>query len=957
MDRRPRFLLVLFAFLTLFSLVLPSAQVRPVYSRGIVGLEQVLRRLQTTASLLHTGAHPDDEDSALIARVARGDHARVAYLSLNRGEGGQNIIGLELFDTLGVIRTEELLQARTLDGGEQFFTTAFDFGFTKTMEEAATKYGEERILGDMVRAIRVYRPLVLVSRFSGTPADGHGQHQLAGKLTPLAFRAAGDPARFPEQIKEGLRPWQVWKLYVGQSFRPTPGNEPTLRLPVGGYDALLGRTYFEIAMEGRSQHKSQEMGMIERRGPQTSGLRLVERVQRITSKLAAQPPREAAMASGAAAAAPPSAPAGAASAPSSSESSARAAGAAASGAAAGAGGEERGVFDGLDVTVPGLARLAGLPDGALREQLDAMQKSAADALKTIDVDAPARIVPTLADGLKAARAARAALTSLSGASDEARADADVLLARKEDEFEEALIRAAGLTVDVLADRETAAPGESVRVSVQSYVPEGSPVVLGVATPRVPAGWDVGAATGEASDSGDPFARFFREVPTRAEAFSVKVAKDAPFTTPYWLRSPRKGYVFDWSQVDPASRNLPFGAPVASVDVAMQIGGVAVTLTRPVEYRYADSIRGEIRRPFAVVPAITVAFDSLLEVVPLAELGKPHRIAVRLQNQTLRDPQGFVRLTLPSGWTSQPAQAPFTLKARGDRTAVFFTVTPAAGTPAGAYQLAADAVTTGQDPQSQQIYRTAMRSVDYPHIQTHRLYDPAVAAVRVLDVKVAPVRVGYVMGSGDQVPDAIRRMGLDVTLLNADQLSAGDLSRFDTIVVGVRASESRPEFVSNNGRLLQFARDGGTLIVQYQQTDYVARGLSPLPGEMPTRVTDEAAPITVLQPTHPRFTFPNRITEDDWKDWVQERNLYAFSTFDPQYVPLLETRDPGEPAQRGGELYLRLGKGHYIYTAYAWFRQLPAGVPGAYRLFANLLSLPKAPAAGASSTAPAPARQR
>src|ERR1700754_1054390 len=233
--RLPRILTVLFT-LTIVALVgahglmrpAVSAQVRPVYSRGAFGLVQVLQRLQTTASLMHTGAHPDDEDTALIARVARGDPARVAYLALNRGEGGQNIIGLELFDALGVIRTEELLQARTLDGGDQFFTTAFDFGFTKTLEEAATKYGEERILGDMVRAIRLYRPLVLVSRFSGTPAAGHGQHQLAGKLTPLAFAAAGDPSRFPEQFQEGLRPWQPRKLYVGQSFRPDSANEATL---------------------------------------------------------------------------------------------------------------------------------------------------------------------------------------------------------------------------------------------------------------------------------------------------------------------------------------------------------------------------------------------------------------------------------------------------------------------------------------------------------------------------------------------------------------------------------------------------------------------------------------------------------------------------------------------------------------------------------------------------------
>ena len=573
----------------------------------------------------------------------------------------------------------------------------------------------------------------------------------------------------------------------------------------------------------------------------------------------------------------------------------------------------------------------------------------------------------LAEGLRVTRAARTALKSLQ-APELAKWDADSLLAHKEADFEDALVRASGLEIDVLADRATAAPGESLRVTVQTYLPvadpsagkallsasagagaasAGSPSVvkLGAASVKVPAGWEATVATGPAEDTDtSPFARFFRETPTRADAFSVKVAADAPFTTPYWLATPRKGNVFEWQGVDAATKNLPFAAPVASAELAVEIGGAAIAVKRPVEFRYADSIRGEIRRPFTIVPGLTVALDSKLEIVPLADLGKPRRVAVRLQNQTLRNPEGTVSLKLPSGWKSEPAQAPFALKARGEKTAVFFTVTPAAGTPAGAYEFAAEAVSGGQ------TYRTALRMIEYPHIQTHRLYDPAVAAVRVVDLKVAPVRVGYVMGSGDLVPDAIRRMGLDVTLLNEEQLSAGDLSRFDTIVVGVRASESRPEFVSNNGRLLQFARDGGTLIVQYQQTDYVARNLAPLPAEMPTRVTDENAPITVLQPAHPVFNFPNKIGEADWKDWVQERNLYAFSKFDPQYVPLLETLDPNEPKQTGGEVYLKLGKGHYIYTSYAWFRQLPAGVPGAYRLFANLLSLPKADASPTTAAA-------
>ncbi len=843
---------------------------------------QALHQLQTTASLMHTGAHPDDEDTALIARVARGDHARVAYLSLNRGEGGQNIIGLELFDALGVVRTEELLQARTLDGGEQLFTTAYDFGFTKTLEEAAEKWGEERILGDMVRAIRTYRPLVLASRFFGSPVDGHGQHQLAGKLTPIAFKAAADPARFPEQIAEGLRPWQVRKLYVGQSFRQNPENVPTLTLQTGVYDAVLGRTYYEIAMEGRSQHKSQEMGTVERRGPQASGLRLADTAM----------PRGAA--------------------------------------------DESSVFEGIDTTVPGIPRLVGLPDGPLRDPLLLMQRAADEALKALDVAQPSKIVPLLADGLRATRAAREALSTLTAGDADARADAEFLLAIKERQFANALVRAAGVTVDVLADRETAAPGESAFAVVNTYVPDAAPVKITDVTLRLPDGWRAEPGKAPEGESDEFMSRFFRETPTRGDGFRISVPSDAALTTPYWLAAPRTGYVFDWT--DARTKNQPFAPPAASGVVTVEIGGVPLTIDRPLQYRIADSIRGEIRRAFAIVPALTVGFDSTLDVVPLAELGKPRRIAVRLHNQTLSTSSGSVRLILPDGWKATPAEAPFTLSARGDRTAVMFQVTPALKTPAGRYAISAQASIDGR------AYTQSQRVIAYPHIQTHRLYEQAAMQVRVFDLKVASVHVGYIMGSGDQVPDAIRRLGLPVTLLDADQLDTGDLSRFNTIVIGVRASESRPDCVANNGRLLDYVRNGGTLIVQYQQGDYVSRGLSPYPAQMASRVTDEHAPITILQPQHPVFTFPNRIADDDWKDWVQERNLYAFTSMDERYVALLETHDPGEPPQRGGQVYARIGKGHYIYTSYAWFRQLPAGVPGAYRLFANLLSLPKAPAA-------------
>jgi len=856
-----------------------GAQVRPIYDMGAAGLVQLLERLQTTASVLHTGAHPDDEDSSFLARMARGDHARAAYLSLNRGEGGQNIIGTELFDALGVIRTEELLQARRLDGGEQFFTRSFDYGFSKTRAEAAAKWDEQAVLGDMVRVIRGFRPFVLYARFSGTPQDGHGQHQMAGYLTPLAFRAAADPAQFPEQIEEGLRPWQAKKLYRGAPFRPDPASPPTTDVQTGIVDRALGRTYAEIAAEGRSQHKSQEMGGIEPMGPAASGLILLSPAP-----------------------------------------------------VAGVAARERSVFDGLDVSLPGLAAIAGLPAGSLRTELAAIETAARQALSTYQPLDPSRIVPPLADGLAATRAARRALQGLD-ASRDAKGDADFLLAVKERDFIDTLVRAAGVVIDPLSDTETVTPGGSLTVSARTFLANPGIVTLTGTQLRAPAGWRVApapppAATGNQGPPGR------REVPTDEARYAVTVAANAPLTQPYFLREPRRGDMYQW----PVStdRSMPFDAPLLAVEVSAQIGGQAVTITRPVQYRMGDRIRGELRRDVNVVPAVAVGVDSRLLIVPTGTAPNTQRVVVRATNLTDKAVRGVVRLRMPQGWSAEPAEAPLSL-AQGENGAATFVVRAPLKRAGGTLDITAEAVVNGAS------YSSDLQTIAYPHIQTHRLYSPAVVKVQVFDLKVAAVKVGYIMGSGDQVPDALRRMGLDVTLIDGEMLSSGDLSRFDTIVVGVRASEARPDFAANNGRLRNYMEQGGTLIVQYQQTDYINRGLPPYPVKVEgnPRVTDETATVKILVPRHPVFAFPNTITDADFQGWVQERNLYSFGTFDGKYTPLLEASDPSEDPQRGGEVYADVGKGRYVYTSYAWFRQLPAGVPGAYRMFANLVSLSKA----------------
>ncbi len=863
--------------------LLIDAQVRPVYDMGAAGLTQVLERLQTTASVLHTGAHPDDEDSPFIARAARGDHARVAYLSLNRGEGGQNLIGPELFDALGVIRTEELLQARRLDGAGQFFTETFDYGFSKTLDEAKSKWNERETLGDMVRVIRSFRPLVIYSRFSGTPADGHGHHQMAGYLSPLAYKAAADPSQFPEQLREGLRPWQAKKLYRGAG-RPDPANPPTVQVQEGIIDPAAGRTYAEISFEGRSQHRTQAQGGIEPKGPQASGLLLQSGVQN---------PRP-----------------------------------------------EASIFDGIDTTVPGLAKLAGLPDGMIRAELASMDAAARKALADYEPLDPTLIVPSLAEGLRATRAARAAVKS-SNASTDARADADFLLAFKEQEFVDGLLRAAAVVVDPLADQETIVQGGTVGVTVRTFLPQGSTVKVAGAAIKAPAGWRVDAATDSSVTASTSFADVGfgrRETPTQSLRYRVSVPADAALTQPYYLKDARDGDVYRWADGDPKA--LPFAPPLLTAEVTMNVGGVDLTASQPVQYRLADSVRGELRRDVNVVPAIAVGLDTRLLIVPLGSTASQQKLVVRATSFSSQPVSGTLRLRLPQGWTSTPTEAPFTLKVNGEKTSTPFVVTAPARQAAGSFDIAAEATVASA------TFSRDVQVISYPHIQTHRLYWPATTTARAFDLKIAPVKVGYVMGSGDEVPEAIRRMGVDVTMLGGDILATGDLSHFDTIVVGIRASEANPDFVANNGRLLDYVRQGGTLIVQYQQAEYANRMLPPYPASPPTnanpRVTDENAPVKILVPTHPAFTFPNKITDADFNGWVQDRNAYAFSIFDSRYTPLLECADPGEPPVRGAELYAEIGKGRYVYTAYAWYRQLPAGVPGAYRQFANLISLSKAP---------------
>jgi LmbE family N-acetylglucosaminyl deacetylase len=874
-------LLLVCSLVLQLSLPLAFADTRPApEDRGASGLALLLRRLQTIASVLHTAAHPDDESTELLAYCARKEGARTAYLSLNRGDGGQNGIGPELGEALGVLRTEELLASRKLDGAEQYFTRAFDFGFTRSVEETLQKWNREEILGDMVRVIRTLRPLVVVNGFSGTPADGHGQHQTAGLLTPEAIKAAADPNRFPEQIQAGLQPWQVLKVYARRFGGGQQG--PRAEFDVGVTDPVIGRSYAEIAADGRSRHRSQDFGQIQPRGTQ---LRTFPRLQSLVETTQV----------------------------------------------------ETTLFAGMDVSLTGVAKFAGKDGERLLPALTKIKEAAAKALAEYRIEQPALIAPHLAAGLREVRVLRATLGSLEPA---AKATVDGMLARKEQEFNAALAKAHSLSVDALSNTEIVTPGEAVAVTANVYAAAGK--LEAQIKLLAPANWQV-ASAGPEVEAPSSVPAFFRlrETPAAGARFRATVPDNEPPTQPYWLAKPRTKEQFDWPSDDASMPlNHPFAPPLLQAQVEVTLSGERVVLTQPVEYRYSDKTFGEFRRELKVAPALTLNVSPSLLVIPSGAANRTREISVEITHNARQATNGTLKLLAPAGWKVEGGAAPLAFAKQGEKTARTFRVTPPTGAN-GNFDL--KAIATAADRE----YTTGYTKIEYSHIEPRYLYKPAVAKLELFDVQVAAnLKVGYIMGSGDDGPEALRQLGVNVHLISPAELAASDLSVYDTIVLGIRVYEVNEHVMANNKRLLDYVNNGGTLIVQYNKQEFETGNYAPYPIKMGRgdRVTDERAPITVLAPEHPLFNFPNKITPADWQGWVQERGLYFLSDWDARYTPLLAAPNENGQPLNGGQLIAPVGKGQYVYTAYAWFRQFPAGVPGAYRLFANLVSLPKAGAA-------------
>jgi LmbE family N-acetylglucosaminyl deacetylase len=836
-----------------------DAQPRSTAESGRTALGLELRRLNTAATLMMITAHPDDENNPLLAMASKGLGVRTILASATRGDGGQNEIGPELFDELAALRSEELLAAHRIDGAEQYFTRAVDFGYSFSVEETFQKWNKAEIVGDYVRLIRMLRPDVVLG-MSPTGTGGGQHHQASATIAHEAFRAAADSSKYPEQLKEGLLPWQASKFYFMATFgfrgEPVPAGKNLLAVQTDIYDPLLGRTYAEAGSEARSMHKCQGFGqlLLLPGQPFTPRYELIE---------AADP--------------------------------------------ALLGKTEESVFDGIDMRVESIARYAP----ALRPVVDAIAQDARHALEAFNRGDDGQVIARLVSGLRKVRNAREARPPY---------EVDFRLEQKERQFEAALLRAHAIRIETLANDGLVVGGQAVKVDVIVANRSGLPVSVRKAEL---AGFEpVTPTCGAATPNG---------VTTCTAAAAVPA--DAALSSVHWERLPDAArYRFD--------PGVPFGAPFAPspfrARLTLDLSGAEVTLDRAIEYRYEGNIfSGEKRMELRVVPRLAVRMSSEIAILPV--VGKGRELTVDVTNGGKGPARGTLRLEAPQGWTVTPAGAPLTLAREDEARAVTFVVLPPSGVKPGEYPVRAIASLDGRD------YDKGYVVIEYPHIQRRHLVHEARTTIKVLDVKVAPqLTIGYIMGVGDQVPPAIEQLGARLVMLGSDDLASGDLSRFNAIVTGVRAYERRADLRAHNERLLEYARRGGTVIVQYNKFEFNQAQYGPYPAKVSSnRVTDEASPVTVLDAGHPVFNSPNKIGDEDWSRWVQERGLYFLGERDPQYVDLVELQDPFElnkGPKRGALVEARLGKGRWVYLGLGLWRQLPAGTPGAYALLANLLSL-------------------
>ncbi len=779
-----------------------------------------LRRVSVLGTVLYVAAHPDDENTRLLATLAKESKVRAAYLSFTRGEGGQNLIGAELGPLLGVIRTQELLAARRVDGAEQYFTRARDFGYSKSVDETLAIWNHDRVLADAVWIIRTLRPDVIVTRFSPDQKDTHGHHTASARLALEAFTAAADPKFHPEQL-DRVAVWQarriVWNAWSREPNMVSPAG--TLQWDSSLFSPLLGYSYGELAALSRSMHKSQGFGA----APVHDGS--VENFVPLAGEQATTT-----------------------------------------------------IFDGIDST---WKRVAG------SEKFSAALNRAITEYK---VEAPANSVPALLLALEELR----------------RVPANPWKAQKTTELIDVIAHCAGLFVEASADVTSVVPGGKLKLNVMVLNRSNAALkleevkVLGVSSP------------GSALE--------------RGKALKLELNLEVPATVnasnPYWLeQAPSKG---TWTIAD----ELPIGPPELTSPFLVEYRFTGFTLERAAYFKWTDPTVGERYRPIEVLPPVVVKPSA--ELVAFTELNaKPLEVTVTANADAQ---SGTLKLELPEGFTSEPATAPFTLEKKGQETKLLFKLKPGSKAAASSSLTAIATIGTAN-------YARALTRVEYAHIPMQTVLAPAQVKLLRVDLRRGKTtKVGYIAGAGDDVAAALRQVGYDVTFLSDEALRTESLARYDAIVLGIRAYNVNPRLPALTERLMQYVKDGGTVLAQYNTKNWLSNvptQLGPFPFEISQdRVTDEDAKVTFEK--HRVVTAPNALTDADFTGWVQERGLYFGARWDPRYETPFAMNDANEKPSKGSVLIARHGKGRFVYTGLSFFRQLPAGVPGAYRLFANLI---------------------
>jgi len=816
----------LFGFSVFLCLAAVHSAAQTSIPYGATDLRIALDRLSVLGSALYVAAHPDDENTTVISSLSKGRFVRTAYLSMTRGEGGQNLIGSEQGELLGILRTQELLEARAIDGGSQFFTRAIDFGYSKTSEETIRIWGRERIVGDIVWVIRTFRPDVVITRFLDSLGT-HGNHTSSAILTKEAFEAAGDPSKFPEQL-QFVKPFRPKRLVFNVFRFGSSGMDPSLDavgLDVGAYNAVLGRSYTEIAGRSRSMHKSQGFGAAENRG---SSIQFFE--------------------------------------PTAGEAA------------------EQDLFDGVNL---GWSRI---PGG------ESVGKMIDEARKSFDADNPARTIPILLRAYEA-------IKKLGG-------DPWVEIKRKE--IRDVILGCAGVWVEATAHDYSGSPGQQVPVTT---------TVINRSNERITF---QSVRTPFSRQDSSVAASLMYNKPVRVNSTLVLPA-DLEYSQPYWLVN--KSIHASYDVLDKRLVGQPENKPFL-VSVALELNRVRFEVDVPLRYKWVDPVQGELTRTFVVVPPVSV---RLTEPVYVA-VGNGNKAVRVLLAATGIARAGTVRLEAPAGWSVLPARRSFDLKTKGEELSVDFQVRPG-GNEAMNGTVRALVETDGVSDSR------GMVTIQHTHISPQVVFPEASAKMIRIEMDKAPRTIGYIAGSGDGIPAALVQLGYTVRLLTDDDLESADLNHLDAIVAGVRAYNTRPRLKAQQQRLMEYVRGGGRYIVQYvtrQRSE--AENLGPYPFTVSRdRVTEEDAPVDFLNAAHPVLNTPNSITKEDFQGWVQERGLYFANEWDGRYEAILASHDPGESPKSGGLLFARYGKGAFVYNGYSLFRQLPAGVPGAYRLLVNLIS--------------------